>query len=410
MKKHAFSFTLLLAAISALTSLAIDMGLPAMPAIEARFLLAPGRGALTLSVFLAGFALTPLFGGPLSDRFGRRPVLIAGLAVFAASALACSTVPGFPQLLLARLLQGSAAGVCVSLPLAIIRDSLDGHAARNAMSQVTTVLGVVPLLAPITGSWVLLIANWRYIYVVQAALAAVLLVVVAFTFTETLPATKRQALPAHVLVLNYRLLLNEPAFLVHAFVYALAFACMFSYISASPLVLMDEKHVPQHIYTLLFACTAASQTLGAFCSGLLSKRHHSGRSTIRTGLVILASASTLAVLLPSIGLEHAIYLMLPMMIALFAFGFISPSLTLGALEPIPHVAGAGSGAIRSLQMIFGSVSSAILAWFCARPHIDPAIAMTATMALTALIALTLYFTTLRVPAAVPTPAAHLTAK
>ena len=247
-----------------------------MPAIEARFALAPGRGALTLSVFLAGFALTPLFGGPISDRLGRRPVLLAGLAVFAASALDCSTVPGFPQLLLARLLQGSAAGVCVSLPLAIIRDSLDGHAARNAMSQVTTVLGVVPLLAPITGSWVLLIANWRFIYVTQATLATVLLAVVALTFRETHPENKRQSLPAHILLLNYRLVLREPVFLVHAFVYGLAFACMFSYISASPLVFMDEMHVPQHVYTLLFACTAGAQMLGAFTSGLLSKRQHSG--------------------------------------------------------------------------------------------------------------------------------------
>ena len=401
MKKHAFHSTLLLAAISALTSLGIDMGLPAMPAIEARFALAPGRGALTLSVFLAGFALTPLFGGPISDRLGRRPVLLAGLAVFAASALACSTVPGFPELLLARFLQGSAAGVCVSLPLAIIRDSLDGHAARNAMSQVTTVLGVVPLLAPITGSWVLLIANWRFIYVTQATLATVLLAVVALTFKETHPENKRQSLPAHILFLNYRLVLREPVFLVHAFVYGLAFACMFSYISASPLVFMDEMHVPQHVYTLLFACTAGAQVLGAFTSGLLSKRQRSGRSTIRLGLVFLASASILAAALQGIGLERPLYLMLPMMLVLFAFGIIAPSATLGALEPIPHVAGAGSGAIRSLQMILGSAVSAILAWICARPHVDPAIAMTATMAVTALIALTLFFTTLRVPGIVP---------
>ena len=97
-----------------------------------------------------------------------------------------------------------------------------------------------------------------------------------------------------------------------------------------------------------------------------------------------------------------------MMLVLFAFGIIAPSATLGALEPIPHVAGAGSGAIRSLQMILGSAVSAILAWICARPHVDPAIAMTATMAVTALIALTLFFTTLRAPA--PSSATPLAAK
>src|SRR5476649_1061846 len=103
MKKQSFGFSLLVAGISALTSLAIDMGLPAMPIIEQQFHLLPGRGALTLSVFLAGFAFTPLLGGPISDRFGRRPVLLAGLTIFAASALGCAFAPNFAILLALRI-------------------------------------------------------------------------------------------------------------------------------------------------------------------------------------------------------------------------------------------------------------------------------------------------------------------
>jgi DHA1 family bicyclomycin/chloramphenicol resistance-like MFS transporter len=395
MKRHSLGFTFLLAAISALTSLAIDMGLPAMPVIEAQFHLLPGRASLTLSVFLAGFALTPLLGGPLSDRLGRRPVLLTGLAVFAASALGCATVPSFAFLLLFRLLQGAAAGVCVAMPLAIIRDTLDGHAARQSMSQVTTILGVVPMLAPIVGSWVLLAASWHSIYALQGALALALLVCVILLFAETLPPAKRQALPAHTLLLNYRHLLHEPVFLLHAFMYALTYACIFAYVSASPVVFMGQMHIPQHIYTLLFACTAGSQLLGALASSLLSRRRLPARTFLRVGLTLLGAASLAAAILQRAGCDRPPYLVVPMMLMMVAFGFMAPSLTVGALEPIPHVAGAGSGAVRSLQMIMGSAASGSLAWLCARTHTNPAITTTTLMTILALTALGLYLVTPR---------------
>lgn len=393
MKRHSFGFTLLLALISGVSSLGVDMGLPAMPVIETHFALLAGRGSLTLSVFLAGFAVTPLFGGPLSDRFGRRPVLIGALLVYALAALGCAVTPNFGMLLISRVLQGSAAGVCVSLPLAIIRDSLEGPAARNSMSQVTTVLGVVPVLAPVTGAWVLLVSDWRGIYAVQAGLAMALLAAVWLSFAETLHKDRRQALTVRTLMRNYGLLLFEKTFLVHAFVYALAFACLFAYVSASPLVLMGRMHVREQIYTLLFACTAGSQMLGAFFSGVLTRRHLSVTTIIRAGLVILICAASAGLALQLLGLARPVVVMPPTMLCLFSFGFLAPSHTVGALEPIPHIAGAGSGAIRSLQCFLGAGTSAILAWICARPGVNPAIAMVATMAMAAALAFALYFGT-----------------
>ena len=391
MKKHSFGFTLLLALISGVSSLGVDMGLPAMPVIEQHFSLLDGRGSLTLSVFLAGFAMTPLFGGPLSDRYGRRPVLLGALVVYAAAAIGCAATPSFALLLVSRVLQGSAAGVCVSLPLAIIRDSLEGPAARNSMSQVTTVLGVVPVLAPVTGAWVLLVTNWRGIYTVQAALALLLLGAVWLSFDETLHRDKRQSLTAGTLLRNYGLLLFEKAFLVHAFVYSLSFACLFAYVSASPLVLMGRMHVREQIYTLLFALTAGSQMFGAFSSGWLTRRHVAVTTIIQAGLAVLISAASLGLMLQLLGLARPIVVMPPTMLCLFSFGFLAPSLTVGALEPIPHIAGAGSGMIRSLQCALGAGTSAILAWICARPGVNPTIAMVATMAVAAVLAFGLYF-------------------
>ncbi len=393
MRKHSFGFTLLLALISGVSSLGVDMGLPAIPVIERHFALLDGRGALTLSVFLAGFAVTPLFGGPLSDRFGRRPVLIGALLIYAAAAFGCAAAPSFAVLLVARVLQGSAAGVCVSLPLAIIRDSLEGPAARNSMSQVTTVLGVVPVLGPVTGAWVLLVTSWRGVYVVQGSLALLLLITVWFAFQETLHKHKRQRLTVGTLMHNYGLLLIEKVFLIHAVVYSLTFACLFAYVSASPLVLMGRMQVREQIYTLLFACTAGSQMVGAFFSGLLTRRQLAMTTLIRGGLVVMVCAASLGLVLQLLGFARPIVIMPPTMICLFCFGFLSPSLTVGALEPIPHIAGAGSGAIRSMQYFLGAGASALLAWMCARPSVNPIIAMVATMAIAAVLACALYFGT-----------------
>ena len=393
MKRHSFGFTLLLALVSGVSSLGVDMNLPAMPVIERHFALVAGQGSLTLSVFLAGFAFAPLFGGPLSDRFGRRPVLIGALIAYAATALTCAATPNFATLLVSRVLQGSSAGVCVSLPLAIIRDSLDGQAARNSMSQVTTVLGVVPVLAPVTGSWVLLVSNWRGIYAVQAGLALLLMAVVCLTFRETLMKEKRQVFSPRTLMHNYHLLVFEKEFLVHAAVYSLVFACLFAYVSASPLVLMGRMHVREQIYTLLFACTAGSQMFGAFCSGLMTRRQVAVTSVIRGGLILLLCAAMTGLALQVLGFATPIVVMPPTMLCLFCFGFLSPSLTVGALEPIPHIAGAGSGAIRSLQCFLGAGTGAVLAWVCARPGVNPTIAMVATMAVASVLASGLYFAT-----------------
>ena len=300
MKSESFRFTVFLAAISALTSLSIDMGLPAVPSIETQFGLLPGHGSLTLSLFLAGYALTPLAGGPLSDRFGRRPVLAGGLALFAFAGLACALAPTFATILLARLLQGSAAGVCVALPLAIVRDLLEGHSARQRMSQVTTVLGVVPLLAPIVGSWVMaagirfhLQASWRLIYAFQAVAALLVLAAVLLTFTESLPVDRRQTLHPARLAGNYRLLLTDRTFLGYTLIYALNFACVFGYVSASPLILMQRMGVSRPVYTLLFAVTAAGTILGSFSSGLFSKHQLPVRSVVTGGLIAMTASTVL---------------------------------------------------------------------------------------------------------------------
>ena len=395
MQTESRGFTLFLASVNALTSLSIDMSLPAVPAIEHTFALPASHGSLSLSLFLAGYAITPLAGGPLADRFGRRPVLIAALSLFAISALACTAAPTFFVLLLFRLVQGCASGVAVALPLAIVRDLLEGHQARQRIAEVTTINGIMPLVAPILGAWVMLLGGWRVIFGAQAVFGVAVILCIVLYFQESLPADRRQRLhPAH-LARNYALLLTNRTFLGYSLVYALNFASVFSFISASPLLLMQRMGVSRSVYTLLFALTVIGTILGSVSSGLLSRRQHSIRRTLSVGLVVMSSASLIAAGLQLARFERPIAILPCVFVMLFCFGLTSPAATLEALETVPHLAGSASGAIRSLQMILGSAASAFLAALCARPGINAPIVTTLTMSAAVLASLILYLAALR---------------
>ena len=408
MERRSHVFTVFLAAVTALTSISIDMSLPAVPAVERAFGLHAGHGSLTLSLFLAGYAVSPLIGGPLADRFGRRPVLLISTALFAASALLCAVAPSFLALLLARLLQGWAGGVCVTLPLAIVRDSMEGAAARQQIAAVTTVNGLTPMLAPILGSLVLLVGNWRVLFATQALFGLLVLLAIVLRFKESLPDERRQRLHPLDLVRNYAVLLRHRLFLGYALIYGLNFACIFSFISASPLLLMQGMHVSRNAYTLLFSLTVTGTIFGSLASGIANKGHATVARVLSRGLLLMGGASAIAAGLQLAGLHRPWALVPCVFAALFAFGLTAPALTLEALEPVPQLAGSGSGAIRSIQMIFGSAASAFLATAAAHPSvraaIDPASLTTVTMCVAVFASLALYFGLLhRLPAAMPQP-------
>jgi MFS transporter, DHA1 family, multidrug resistance protein len=390
MNTESRKFTVFLASIAALTSLSIDMSLPTVPSIEHQFGLAAGRGGLTMSLFLAGFACTPLVGGPLADRFGRRPVLLTSLACFAISALACCLSPSFAFLLTFRLIQGCAAGVSTTLPLAIVRDLLSGPRARQRMSEVISVTSTMPIVAPIFGSTIMMLGRWRIIFGAQAVFAGFIVVALLLEFNESLPPERRHRLDSANLLSNCLQLFKNNTFLGYALINGLIFASIFSFISVSPLILMQRMGVTRHTYTLLFAFIASGGIAGSVLSTLLGSRRVESHRIIVAGLWIMTAASTVAVSLQIAGFHRPIFILLPAFSNLFGFYLIGPSVTVEAVEPIPHLAGSGSGVLRSILMLFGSGTSAFLAAYCGRNFAQTEIATTLTMLVTAAAALAIY--------------------
>jgi DHA1 family bicyclomycin/chloramphenicol resistance-like MFS transporter len=294
MQTQSTRFTVFLASIGALTSISIDMSLPAVPAFEHAFGVSAGRGGLTVSLFLAGYALTPLAGGPLADRFGRRPILLTSLILFGASALACSMSPGYTMLLACRLLQGCASGVATTLPLAIVRDLLQGSLARQRISEVTTINNMMPIVAPIIGSSLMILGSWRIVFEAQAVFATAIVITLLIDFQESLPLARRQRLhPAQVLK-NYGQLMTNRTFVVYSLMYALNFACMFSFVSSSPLILMQRMSVTRSAYAVIFTVIAMGTLLGSFTSGILSRRRHPLDGMVISGQILMVVASSFA--------------------------------------------------------------------------------------------------------------------
>jgi len=386
-RPHTPSFTLLLGALATLASFATDMGLPVLSEMAASLGVAPGRAALSLSVFMAGFALGPLVFGPISDHVGRRPVLLGGVAAFAVFGALGAFSRTLGAVLLWRLLMGIGAGSCQVLVVAIVRDLFTGVEARVRQSYVNLAAGIAPIIAPTLGVAVATMGGWRAIYGFLAAGGAVLVTIAALRLGESLPPTPHDSFEVRRALEGYARVLRHRTSVGYAMVIALNFGCLFAYVSGSSLVLIGILGVSRRVYGLLFAVTSFGLMVGALSNASLSRRGVSHARLIAWGMGIIVATSVLLLVLTLVGAISAWTLVSLAVAGFVGQGIVRPNAVQGALEPVPESAGVASAVVSGLQMLVGGVSSAIVAaWFDGRS----AIAVTTMMALTALASLTVY--------------------
>jgi DHA1 family bicyclomycin/chloramphenicol resistance-like MFS transporter len=363
LRPESLAYIVFLSALGGITPLSIDMGLPALVAMGQSLHVPPASAGLTLSFFLGGFAFGPVILGPLSDRFGRRPVLLSGLGLFALAGIGCALATSLPVLLFWRLLAGIGAGAGSTLSLAIVRDLFDGATARVRLSYVGTVGTVAPMIAPTLGGLVLAFAGWRSIYGFLAIAGSLLVAVVALGFTETHRGIDSTALQPRRLAENYARIFRNPVTLGYTLVGALSFGCMFSYITSSPLVMIGVLGVSPTFYGLTFAATALGIMSGGFINGRLSRRRIPANTllTFGLGLSLVTAASLILVTHTHFA---SIATILPLLVLnTFCAGFISPNAAQGALHPMPDIAGAASAVLNSTRMLAGAIAGLLAAFF-----------------------------------------------
>ena len=346
----------LLACLGSLGPFSIDTYLPAFSGIAQSLGATPAQMQQTLSAYLFGFAVMNLFHGALSDSFGRRPVVLIGLALFTLASLGCALSETIGQLITFRALQGMSAGAGVVVSRAIIRDMFPPEEAQRVMSQVTIFFGIAPAIAPVLGGFLFVHLGWHSIFWLLVAIGFLLFVLMARGLPESLQAEARQPFAFKPLMRAYAELVRNPRFMLLVLASGVPFNGMFLYVLSAPEWLGTHLGLGPTQFFWFFGLTIAGIMIGAFFSGRLAGRMPVRRQ-IRIGFSIMGVVSIVNVLLNLLLPPHAAWAMLP--VAFFAFGWalMVPVVTLMVLDMAPDRRGMAS----SLQSCVGSAANGLVA-------------------------------------------------
>jgi MFS transporter, DHA1 family, multidrug resistance protein len=372
---------LILALLGMAGPFSLDMYLPAFPAMT-RDLDASATGIqLTLTAFLLGMGLGQLVFGALSDRYGRRPPLLIGSAVFVLASIAAMAAPVLEMLIAARLLQGLSAAAGVVIGRAIISDMVSGSAAARIFSIMMTLGSIAPVIAPVLGSLVTDAFGWRAVLGVLALLAALMLIGVISAVGETHPEHMRQSGP---MLAGLRSVLRVKQFVRYVVVLACCFGVLMVYISASPFVYQNIIGFSPVMYGAMFGVNAIGLILTGIISAKIALRVPPRRTLGVAIPVMLAMALTL-LLLVTLKAPPLLFA-LPLFGAVSSLGFIFGNTTSLALAEVRAVAGSGSAILGSAQFLLGALVSPLVGVAGETSALPLALVMTAS-ALAALIAL-----------------------
>ena len=351
-----WTLAVLLAVLGMLGPFSIDTYIPAFSGIAKSIGATPGEMQQTLSAYLFGFAFMNLFHGALSDSFGRRPVVLWGIAMFTRASAGCALSETIGQLVFFRAMQGLSTGAGIVVSRAVIRDMFAPAQAQQVMSQVTIYFGVAPALAPIVGGWLFVHLGWHSIFWFLTGVGAVLWFSNFRYLPETLHESQRQPFEVKHLMRGYRQLGSSPRFVLLALASGIPFNGMFLYVLSAPEFLGTHMALQPTQFFWFFVLTISGIMLGAWLSGRLAGKLPP-KTQIRHGFVIMLTISVLNLAANLLFTPTVWWAMFP--IAIFAFGWalMVPVVTLLVLDLYPERRGMAS----SLQAFIGSSANGIVA-------------------------------------------------
>ncbi|MCU1775820.1 multidrug effflux MFS transporter [Pseudomonas sp. 14P_5.3_Bac1] len=345
----------LLTVLIGLPRITLDMHLPALPAMADDFHASDSQLQLTLTLYALGSAISLLVSGPLTDRFGRRPVLLSGLLVYAVATVACALADSIGVLIVARLFQ-ALGGCCTTvIGRVIVRDYFDRHEQARLLGLISMAMAISPMAAPVLGSLMLPFIHWRGLFIVLAVIGVTLCLVVLRRLPETRPPEVAAAPPSNLLRL-YGQLLRDRYFLRYSLAIGCVYSTYFPFISESSALLQRGFHLSAAAYALVFAATISGYMLGANLFRRLVLRVEADQLISAAialnvlGCVMLAGAT---VALPQAWLA----IVLPMVVIMVSVGMVIPACQLSVLQPYGAIAGTASGLFFFIQMFLTAVSS-----------------------------------------------------
>ena len=341
--------------------LSVNIYLPVLPELEKVLDIGRSTASLTVTVFLMGFSVTQLVWGPLSDRFGRKPVLLCGLAISVTGAALTATANSIELFMAARIIESVGIGVAPVLARSVLTDSLDRDHVSIAMAYVAIVVAIVPAVAPIVGGYLNLLWSWRSIFLFIAAYGALIVMTCALRLPETI-GSRNLALKAAAVVGEYREILSHREYLGYVGSYAIAFGSLIGYYAAAPYIFVRALGYTPHEYGYLLLVNVGFYVLGAWVSRILIPKVGTVLPIV-FAMITFATTSIIFVTLELFGSLSTLSVLLPMCIFIFGSGLVSPAANTGAMTLFRDKAGASTAILGFSIAVGGAVFSGALSVF-----------------------------------------------
>lgn len=386
---------LVLSLLLGIQPITTDLYLPALPALTAGFGASLAQAQLTLTALLLAFGTSQLIWGPLSDRFGRRPILLWGLGAYTLASIGSALAPAMEVLVLWRIVQGAAMGAAVMCARAIVRDLYTPEAGARAMSRGLSGLGVIACLCAPLGGLLADLWSWRVALSALAVFGAASLAVIALRFEETIRARNPRALEPATLVRTWLTILRHPTFVAWSALSTASYAGLFTFLASSSFVFTGALGFSRTQYGLIMFSMSFVYFLGTFAGRRLMARCGARRSVAIAAFVTLAGGTAMG-LFALAGVHSAWAIMIPFYMFMVAHGVHQPCGQTGAVGPFPYAAGAASALNGFIMMLaafgiggwlgtrldntvypltngiwFWSVCISVAAWTLVRKHGEP---------------------------------------
>ena len=349
----------LITAMLMMQPLSTDLYLASLPSLGSEFSVPVATVQLTLSLFVMGFGSAQLIVGPLSDRFGRRPILLGGLTLYLLASAACGLATSIQLLITARFVQALGCCSAVMIARAIVRDAYAPEHSARVIARASTWISVAPIVGPILGSVMQVHFGWRAAFVVLGLFSAIVLIVSILRLPETNEHKNPQATNPHGLASNYRLVLGSREFWIHALPAALSYGSIFMFISGSSFVLIRILGVPVEWFGVCFGLAVSGYMTGTLlCRRLLMSI--SNQQALRLGTACSFAGGIYFLLATLLGWWHWSMVVMAMFITMVAHGINFPVTQAGAIAPFPKQAGTAAGLMGATMMAFAFIVGSIV--------------------------------------------------
>ena len=376
---------LLLGSLIALGPLSIDMYLPALPAITEDLSASPSVVQLTLTGMLAGLGLGQLLLGPLSDAYGRRRPLMAGIVLHVVTSLLCAIAPSIAVLGVFRVLQGVGVAAASVIAMAVVRDLYSGGAAAAILSRLLLVMGVAPVLAPSIGGLVLEVGTWRTVFVALAVAGLLLLAVAGFGLRETLPPERRAPAGLRPTLRGYADLLHDRTLVLLMLVGGLTLAAVFAYVAAAPFVLQVGHGLDERTFALVFGAGAIFLILASQANVMLLRRYAPG-TILQAALLAGALAGAALVVTSVTGLGGLLGVLAPLWVVLAVIALCGPNAGAIAMTRHGERAGAAAALLGASQFVIGAAAAPLTGLGSEGSAVPMALTIAGTLVLAAVLA------------------------